>query len=98
MRIEVYLNPEAHSIIGILRQLLTRTDKMSAQLDELTTRVKELETVEASAIALLQGLKAKLDEAIAGGDLAAIQALSDEIGADTQALADAVAANTPAEA
>lgn len=69
-------------------------------LDALNTKVADLETVEASAVTLLQGLKAALDAALALGDPAAIvtavQSVSDKLGADTQTLADAVTANTPA--
>lgn len=48
-----------------------------------------------SAITLLQGLKAQLDAAIASGDPAAVQAVADNLGAETDKLAAAVAANTP---
>lgn len=69
--------------------------EMSA-LDDLEAKVTAQETVEDSAITLLQTIKAELDAAIAAGDTARIQALSDKIGSDTQKLADAVTANTPA--
>lgn len=69
-------------------------------LDALNAKVTELETVEQSAITLLQGLKAALDAALALGDpaaiVAAVQDVANKIGTDTQALADAVIANTPA--
>jgi len=69
-------------------------------IDALNAKVAALETVEDSAVALLQGLKAQLDAALALGDpasiVAAVQAVSDKVGADTQKLADAVTANTPA--
>lgn len=68
-----------------------------AALDDLKAQVEANTTVDESAVALLQGLKAKLDAAIASGDPAAVKALSDQLGASTQRLADAVAANTPAE-
>ena len=97
MRIEIFINAKADSVSGVLRELLRKVINMSAVLDDLTAKVTALQSVDASAVALLQGLKTKLDEAIAGGDLAAIQALSDQIGVSTQALADAVVANTPAE-
>jgi hypothetical protein len=97
MRIEIFINPKADSVSEVLRELLRKVTKMSVQLDDLTAKVTALQTVDASAVALLQGLKVKLDEAIAGGDLAVIQTLSDQIGISTQALADAVTANTPAE-
>lgn len=69
-----------------------------AKLDELKAEVAETKTVQESAIALLQGLKAKLDEALAGGNVEAeVKALRDELDASNAALADAVAANTPSE-
>lgn len=67
---------------------------MSA-LDELKAAVAAEDTEIASAITLLNGLKAALDAAIASGDPAALKALSDDIGAQTAALAAAVTANTP---
>ncbi len=67
-----------------------------AELDDLKTAVAKNKDVVDSAIVLIQGLKAKLDAAIASGDPAALKALSDSLGAEDQALADAVAANTPA--
>ena len=82
--------------LKLLRKILNEVSKMSAALDNLTAKVTAEETVISSAIALITGIKAALDEALAANDTAAIQALSDKIGADTQALADAVTANTPA--
>ena len=67
-----------------------------AALDDLKREVAETKTISASAIALIEGLKAKLDEAIATGDPAALQALSDELDTQGNALAAAVTANTPA--
>lgn len=67
---------------------------MTKALDTLTTEVSEAATVQASAITLLQGLSTQLKDAL--GDEKALQALSDQLDAQTQALATAVAANTPA--
>jgi len=61
-------------------------------LDELRLQVERTAEVQASAIALLVGLKAKLDAA--GTNAEALKELSDAIGAQTDALAAAVAANT----
>ena len=69
---------------------------MSAQLDSLRAQVERNTTVSESAITLLNGLKQQLDDAIASGDPNALQALSDQIGAETDKLAAAVTANTPA--
>ena len=48
---------------------------------KLTADVAQVQTVNASAITLLQGLKAQLDEAIASQDPAALEALSAQIEA-----------------
>jgi hypothetical protein len=64
-------------------------------LTDLTEKVTQVQTVNASAIALLQGLKQKLDEAIASGDPAQLQALSDALARDNAELAQAVTDNTP---
>ncbi len=68
---------------------------MSQILEDLIVRVNEIETVADSAIELIIGLKSKLDEALANNDMAAIQALSDRLGVQSQELADAVLAHTP---
>jgi hypothetical protein len=69
--------------------------KIMSALSDLQDKVAALKTVGDSAIALLNGLKAALDAAIASNDPAALQALSDSIGSETDALAAAVSANTP---
>jgi len=73
-----------------------RLISMSDQLTELTDQVKAIETVGDSAIALLTGLKASLDEAIASNDPDALAALSERLGSQTEELSAAIVANTPA--
>lgn len=79
-----------------LSALSERITAMSEALDTLITRVSEIETVADSAIELLAGLKASLDEAIASGDPAALAQLSERLGAQSEELAQAIMANTPA--
>lgn len=67
-----------------------------ADLSGLEAQVTQVQSVDQSAITLLNGLKAQLDAAIASNDPAKLQALSDSLGSSTSALAAAVAANTPA--
>ena len=71
---------------------------MSAQLDALAAAVAANTTVTGSAIELLNGLHAKILELLAQEviDPVAVQALADDLSAQTQALAAAVTANTPA--
>lgn len=83
------------TVLYELHTLRNEVRRMSAELDSLKSAVAQNTTVIGSAITLLQGLKAKLDDAIASGDPAALTALSAELGAQDQALSDAVAANTP---
>ncbi len=75
-------------------RILAKETDMAGELDALKAQVSQNTTVIGSAIALIQGLKAKLDAA--GTDPAALAALSAELGAQDQALADAITANTPA--
>lgn len=70
---------------------------MNDELLVLTEKVTAIETVGDSAIALLNGLKVALDQAIASNDPTAIQALSDRLGAQSEELAAAISANTPVE-
>lgn len=70
---------------------------MAAELETLVTEVSETSTVVDSAITLLNGLKEKLDAAIASGDPAQLQALSDSLNSTQQRLAEAITANTPSE-
>jgi len=70
---------------------------MSAQLDALTAAVAANTTVTGSAVELLNGLHAKIVELLAQEviDPVAVQALADDLSAQTQALAAAVTKNTP---
>lgn len=73
-----------------------REDRILANLSDVKAAVAAEKTVVQSAITLLTELKTKLDAAIASGDPAEIQAVVDEIGAQTNDLATNVALNTPA--
>lgn len=94
-------SPESDAMLAqILEQLQSLTTEirtMSTLIEELTARVAEVKTVNESAITLIQGIRARLDEALANQpDPAALQQLSDDLAASESALAAAVAANTPA--
>ncbi len=79
-----------------LHRIIQALEHIMAELDDLKAAVARETEVDESAIILLNGLKAKLDAAIAAGDPAALKALSDSLGTESQKLADAVSANTPA--
>lgn len=84
-------------ITEAFRSVNRKLNRIMAQMDDLRAIVERDSEVTTSAVALLQGLKAQLDDAIAAGDPAAFKELSARLGSNTQALADAVAANTPAD-
>lgn len=84
-------------IAGVLLKQNKNIKAMANELDNLTNEVAENTSTVQSAITLLNGLKTKLDEAIASNDMSQVQALSDQLSGNTDALAAAVAANTPAE-
>lgn len=98
MRLDIYLHDsDTGATLRRLEDFLqTLEQKIMATLDDLTAAVARNGDVTQSAITLLQGLKGQLDAAIASGDPAQLQALSDQLGSQDQALADAVTANTPA--
>jgi actin-like ATPase involved in cell morphogenesis len=97
-RFDIYVHHSDRAELRELRNIIhqLREDIMTA-LSELQAEVAETGTVVDSAVTLLQGLKAQLDEAIASGDPAALQALSKDLDAKTHQLAAAVAENTPAD-
>lgn len=65
-----------------------------AELDDLQAQVSNTTGVMESAKALLDGLAAKLDAAIASGNPAALVALRDALKNETDTLAAAVATDT----
>lgn len=77
------------------RDLAYMENRIMAAIDDLIAEVEETKTVTKSVLALIQGLKDRLEEA--GTDPAKLQAVIDDLDAQNKALADAVAANTPAE-
>lgn len=84
----------------LIHPILERLKMAKADLDALTQQVTDIGTVEKAAVTLLQGLKAKLDAAIASSgtdDGAALQALSAQLGTSKDDLAAAIVANTPAD-
>lgn len=80
-----------------LHQLLKGQAKIMTELETLKAKVAESVTVQKSAVILLDGIKAKLDAAIASGDPAALAQLSADLGTETADLAAAVSRNTPAD-
>ena len=89
-------NQLIEKLIRVLTTIEREIYEMANELDDLKAAVANNTTAIGSAITLIQGLKAKLDAAIASGNPAALTALSAELGAQDTALAAAVTANTPA--
>lgn len=104
VHIHIHDDPRLAEVVSILRgQVVPALTAISRQIgqemaaiDTLSAEVTETLGVEESAIVLLNGLKAALDAAIASGNPAQLQALSDTLGAERQSLAASVAANQPA--
>jgi hypothetical protein len=76
--------------------LIAKEIREMATIDDIKAAVTAADTVEASAITLLQQLATQLQTAINANDPAALQAVVDDINANAKSLGDAVAANTPA--
>jgi uncharacterized protein (DUF1786 family) len=81
-------------IISLLKGVLRKEEIMSKALDDLIAQVKANEDVEASALVLIQGIAARIDEA--GADPAKLAELSASLKTSADTLSEAVVANTPA--
>lgn len=82
-----------------LNAIIVTQGKVLAMLEAIKAQVERNKEVDESVKVLLAGLKSKLDELASRPtvDPAEVQALADELGANTDDLASAVSANTPAE-
>lgn len=83
-----------------IRLILEKVQHMTTIQDQLVADVALQTTINQSAITLLQGLKNRLDMAIAAnqqGDPTQLAALSASLEANNSALAAAITANTPAD-
>jgi hypothetical protein len=76
--------------------ILDNQEYIMATMEDLKASVQKNTDAEASVIALLKGISQQLKDAQAANDPAAIQAVIDQIDANTAAAAAAVVANTPA--
>ena len=81
-------------ILALVQQIAKQEITIMADLSALEAEVTREHDVVASAVTLLQGLKAALDAA--GTDPVKLEALRASLASDTDALAAAVVANTPA--
>lgn len=102
MRIDIFLHSDGDA--SMMRKLsdliavVTKLEKhMASVLDEVIEKVAEQTTVTASVVAAMDGVIAKLDEMIAGGNNdPKLIALRDAVSANTQAMAAAAIKGTDA--
>lgn len=93
-----------HAILRELKQVSATADSLALEITNLTAAVQAEQTVNQSAITLINGFAAQLAAAVAAAQaagattaqLASLSALSTEIAANSTALSAAVSANTPA--
>ena len=84
------------NVAYIIGQLLNREINIMATMQDIQAHIASQSTVEDSVVALLSQVSQQLKDAQAQNDPAAVQAVIDQIDANTQKLTDAVTANTPA--
>lgn len=75
--------------------ILQNQETTMATMDDLKASVARNTAVDTSIVTLLQGISQQLKDAQAQNDPAAIQAVIDQLDANTKTLSDAVTANTP---
>lgn len=83
------------AVIQRLDYLCREIFRMSAELDALRAEVSRNNDQMDSAIVMIQGLAARIEEL--KQDPAALQALVDELRANTDQFASDIAANTPSD-
>jgi len=102
MRIDLYVHviQDGPSVVAALddikKQLhiiTTKETRLMALSDEIVAAVTEIKGTEASAIALIEALHAKVDAQLEVGDIAGARASLQEAKDSAAALAAAVAAN-----
>jgi paraquat-inducible protein B len=91
-----YLDRISRQLAHLNREQATDNQEQLMAIADVAAEVAELGTVVDSAVALLDGLSAQLEEAINSGDPEQVQAVLDEIRATKQELAEGVARNTAA--
>jgi hypothetical protein len=89
-------DPRLDQVLALVRQIAQQETAEMATLTDVETAVAAERTVEDSVVTLLNGLAAQLKAALAANDPAAVQAVVDQITANTQAMSAAVTANTAA--
>lgn len=102
MRFHFYHHPDEETAERLCRIeekldiILDTQEIIMATMEDLKASVQKNTDAEASVITLLKGISQQLKDAQAANDPAAIQAVIDQIDANTAAAAAAVVANTPA--
>ncbi len=87
-------NQNHDALVGLLHILITKVDKMTAELDRLTSSVAALKSKDDSLIALVQGLAQIIRDN--ASNPAALAALADSLDTESGKIQAAIDANTPA--
>jgi len=85
---------KALDLLGHIVETKQKLDEYMKELDDLTAQVASNDSVEASAVLLINGIAARI--AAAGVDPTKLSALTTSLKASADALSAAVVANTPA--
>jgi hypothetical protein len=111
MDLHIHLHVGDPNVERLLTTLLTKVDHMNTAVDSLDSEITALQadvtaqtTVNASAVALLEGIPGLIQTAVTAAlaagatpaQLASVKAVGDSIITNSAALAAAVTANTPA--
>jgi hypothetical protein len=87
--------PWVDDIDDKLGYILRRMENIMATMEELKAAVQRNTDVDSGVVTMLQGLSQQLKDAQAANDPVAVQAVIDQLDANTKTLSDAVTANTP---
>ena len=83
--------------LQLLESINYKVNFIMAQFSDIQSHIAAQNTVEDSIITMLGSISQQLKDAQSQNDPVAVQAVIDQIDANTKKLSDAVVANTPAQ-
>lgn len=99
--VQASVHTNLSSIESSLARLATQETNQMSALDDLKSAVEQTQSVEQSAVVLIQGIAKQLSDALANNSAAsndpALAQLRDQLNSSAAELGAAVAAGTPAE-
>lgn len=90
------VDPQLKTLLDVNQNLITKVNEMANAIEALKAAVENEKSVSAGLVALCDSISSQLKEALASGDMGAVQQLANDLSGNTRTLQEAVLRNTPA--